>query len=82
MDYKEYLQSDHWQKTRKATLADRKYKCEQCGRRGLLHVHHLTYANLWAERPEDLQVLCEQCHYLEHFSMTRIEAELAKWLNE
>lgn len=82
MDYQEYLQSEHWQKTRKATLADRNYRCEQCGRRWPLHVHHLTYANLGAERPEDLQVLCEDCHRSEHFPMSRMEAELDKWLND
>ena len=50
--------------------------------RGPLHVHDLTYANLGAERPEDLQVLCEQCHRWEHFPMCRIEADLDKWLND
>ncbi len=82
MDYQKYLQSEHWQNTRKTALTDRNYRCEKCGRRGPLHVHHLTYANLGAERPEDLQVLCEQCHRWEHFPMCRIEADLDKWLND
>jgi 5-methylcytosine-specific restriction endonuclease McrA len=66
MEYQDYLKSEHWQKTRKATLPDRNYQCENCGRRGAPHVHHLTYTNLGAERPEDLEVLCRACHIEKH----------------
>jgi len=31
-----------------------------------LEVHHLTYERLGRERPDDLLVLCERCHSLEH----------------
>lgn len=81
-EYKEYLKSDHWQATRKATLASRNYKCEKCGACRQLEVHHRTYANVGAERPEDLQVLCEACHRWEHFPMSRIEADLDKWMKD
>ena len=81
-EYQDYLKSEHWQKTRKATLADRNYRCEKCGGSGPLHVHHLTYANLGAEWPEDLQVLCEFCHRWEHFPMRRIEADLDNLFND
>lgn len=80
VEYQDYLKTEHWQTTRKATLADRNYKCEKCGKRGLLHVHHLTYKRLGDELPEDLQVLCPECHRGEHYPMSRIEAELEQWL--
>jgi 5-methylcytosine-specific restriction endonuclease McrA len=83
MNYNQYLLTEHWQKTRKATLAARGYQCEKCRKRGgELHVHHLTYARLGQERPEDLQVLCSECHRWEHFPMRRIEADLEKWLED
>ncbi len=31
-----------------------------------LEVHHLTYERLGHERPDDLLVLCERCHSVEH----------------
>jgi hypothetical protein len=31
-----------------------------------LEVHHRTYERLGRERPEDLLVLCEKCHAVEH----------------
>lgn len=31
-----------------------------------LEVHHLTYERLGRERPDDLLVLCERCHSVEH----------------
>ena len=73
-EYREYLASPHWKETRKKKLQSQT-ECNHCGidreyanlRDGQdLNVHHLTYANLWHERPEDLEVLCLRCHQLEH----------------
>lgn len=81
-EYEKYLNSDHWQKTRKAKLVSRNYRCEKCGGSCKLQVHHRNYDNLGAERPEDLQVLCDGCHRWEHYPMSRIERELDKWHND
>lgn len=79
MDYKLYLESDHWQTIRE------QYAMNDCNRcktarwacvlvygKGAMHVHHLNYDHLGCERPEDLEVLCWRCHELEHFKETQL----------
>lgn len=60
-----YLRSDHWHAVRQWALLVDRHRCRECGRGGrgiTLDVHHRTYEHLWAERPEDLETLCRQCH--------------------
>lgn len=68
MPYKEYLQTPHWQNTRKAMMGLKLYrKCELCGTREYkLHVHHLNYDCLFEEKYIDLVVLCSVCHKKVH----------------
>lgn len=40
--------------------------CEACGSPDELEVHHITYENLGTEQPQDLVVLCGQCHEGRH----------------
>ena len=35
-------------------------KCEECGRKGVVHRHHKTYV------PEVIEVLCPRCHLVAH----------------
>jgi hypothetical protein len=58
----EYYASSEWLYTRRQKFNEVGHRCERCGRRGLLDVHHVTYENLYDERMEDLQVLCRSCH--------------------
>ncbi len=71
VEYSTYINSVEWFK--KANEAKRKagYKCEKCGKQfkkgkkgwGLeLHAHHLNYERLGRELPEDIMVLCKDCH--------------------
>ena len=63
MPYKEYLETDHWKETRSKALKKANYKCELCnGSKDKLNVHHKTYERKGNELPEDLIVLCENCH--------------------
>ncbi len=62
MPYKDYLQTDHWKKTRKKALYKADYKCQLCNSKEKLNVHHKTYENRGCEKSEDLIVLCEECH--------------------
>lgn len=68
--YAKYLKSDHWRQRRAQALHDAGYRCNDCGRHayeaGPLEVHHLTYARLFGELPEDLKVLCRACHGRRH----------------
>ena len=80
--YAEYLTTEHWQRTRREALARSGYRCAICGDRSSLQVHHLSYERLGWERPDDLEVLCEQHHRESHpehlplkerIALTRVE---------
>lgn len=62
--YAKYLRSDHWRKFRSLVFARRGRRCEECGTTMNLEVHHKTYANLWHEKLEDVQILCRFHHSL------------------
>jgi len=63
--YAAYIDSPQWKK--KARKIKRKRnRCEVCGCRDRLQVHHLNYDRLGHERPDDLLVLCEDCHIALH----------------
>ena len=68
--YEKYLRTEHWRERRKLALVEAHHCCQDCGRgpdeNGPLEVHHLTYARLFQERPEDLRVLCRDCHGRRH----------------
>jgi 5-methylcytosine-specific restriction endonuclease McrA len=61
-----YIASKEWQYLRTRILQSRGGKCEVCGVKHRLQVHHLTYERLGNERDEDLKVLCWACHEREH----------------
>jgi 5-methylcytosine-specific restriction endonuclease McrA len=61
--YKAYMRSAEWRTRRAQRLATAAHRCERCHAYGVaLEVHHRTYANLWHEPDEDLEVLCVPCH--------------------
>lgn len=69
INYKEYLISKHWLSFRKEILSKRFY-CERCGvkkKQGVVfNLHHTNYLCLWAEKDEDIVVLCQDCHAIIH----------------
>jgi transcription elongation factor Elf1 len=66
MPYDEYLRTDEWNNIRSRAVRDAKLKCQRCGKRGKLHVHHLSYSHLGEERDNELLVLCVSCHSKYH----------------
>lgn len=60
--YAVYLQSPHWLAIREWAKQRAQYKCLICNMGGKLHVHHRTYERVGCELPDDLVVLCEDCH--------------------
>jgi len=64
--YREYLKSKEWSEIRNDIYQIRGKKCECCGSVNDLHVHHLHYKNIFKEEPEDLVLLCADCHNEEH----------------
>lgn len=62
--YLSYIRSDAWKARRKRALFLAGYRCQICGSKSRLQVHHVTYANLGHELDQDLTVLCRVCHWV------------------
>lgn len=72
-EYERLLKSDYWKGYSYSLIKERNFTCEDCGRsfyneRNKLQVHHLVYrdVNPWSYRPEEVIVLCEDCHKKRH----------------
>lgn len=73
MSYKDYLKSQHWNKTKKRFVNKPSHKyCYVCLSEDNLHVHHKSYKNkngdsiLGNEYGGQLVRLCSDCHNLWH----------------
>lgn len=64
--YLDYLESPQWKLRRKLVFYKKGRLCSVCGSKYDLHVHHLSYVNLFHEAMDDLAVLCKGCHENEH----------------
>jgi hypothetical protein len=64
--YNEYIDSKQWKLLREWLFHFRGKKCEKCGKKTYLNVHHVTYDRLYHELPNDLIILCRECHKKEH----------------
>lgn len=72
-EYEKLLQSDYWKGFSYSLIKERNFTCEDCGRtfynqRNKLQVHHLVYRDInpWSYKPEEMVVLCEECHKRRH----------------
>lgn len=72
-EYERLLQSDYWKGYSYSLIKERNFTCQDCGRsfpgeRNKLQVHHLHYrdAKPWSYAPEEVLVLCEECHRRRH----------------
>lgn len=71
MNYKSYLQSDHWKKTRGEKLNSYPY-CRICKSEINLNIHHKYYSKrnqdsiLFNEKNKHLITFCRSCHTLWH----------------
>lgn len=72
-EYERLLKSDYWKGYSYSLIKERNFTCEDCGRRfpnerNKLQVHHLVYrdVNPWSYRPDEVIVLCEECHRKRH----------------
>lgn len=65
MDYKYQLLTPEWKRKREHILSSRGWKCERCGSKEKLHVHHSFYIKgrmAWEYDDHQLNVLCLKCH--------------------
>lgn len=62
--YNDFLKTAYWAIVRNYVVDQSRGKCEICGKKKHLHVHHKTYKNHGFEHAnlDDLMVLCEICH--------------------
>lgn len=73
MTQKEFYHSAAWRRLARAFLLSKNCICEQCGAPAVI-VHHKTHLNpsnvdnpAISMNPDNLQVLCLECHNKEHF---------------
>lgn len=67
VDYFTYIQSPQWKRKADAAKKRAGYRCQICNRHKsevTLDAHHRTYERLGDERPDDITVLCRDCHEL------------------
>lgn len=67
VDYYEYIRSPQWRRRADAAKRAAGDRCQVCNRHKsevTLDAHHRTYERLGHERPEDVTVLCRDCHEL------------------
>lgn len=62
LEYKEYLNGEHWKDIRLKALDRAGNRCQLCCNTDNLNVHHNTYKNIGHEDLKDLVVLCRECH--------------------
>jgi 5-methylcytosine-specific restriction endonuclease McrA len=61
-EYQIYMQSPQWARIRAAVFQRDRKICQGCLRNTATEVHHLTYANVYAEFMFELVALCSDCH--------------------
>lgn len=68
-EYIKYLQSPEWKAFKATIVQERGNKCEQCrieGQNVCIDLHHITYVRLGHELPQDVKLLCRNCHENTH----------------
>lgn len=84
MEYKNYLKTEHWKKTRNEVYKRNK-SCVICKSKHLLNIHHARYERsgesiLFKEKQSQLFVLCEDCHKILH-SLPKLPILKQKYIN-
>ena len=55
-----YLRSDNWKQLKQQRAYIFGNKCEACGIKSKLELHHITYVRLGAEQLDDVRLICGQ----------------------
>ena len=64
--YDEFLKSEWWVMKREAIFEAKGKKCEICGSKYGIEIHHKTYEHLGNEPLKDIMVVCHACHLKLH----------------
>ena len=65
-NYNEYLLSNWWLNKFEVVFKFHERKCQICGSKNRIVIHHKTYEHLGNEPMKDLMILCQTCHIKEH----------------
>ena len=78
MKYADLLKDPRWKKRRLDILERDGNRCQMCGEKNQLHIHHRTYLNRvpWDYPDEYLVTLCEDCHDSEGELRPRVEKQI------
>ena len=68
--YWAYLRTNHWFRIKSLALERAGHQCALCPCTTRLEVHHKSYARRGFEAPEDVVVLCQDCHARHHRTLT------------
>ena len=57
-----------WRALRQTMIRCSGHKCNRCGRGGRLELHHIKPLEKGGRKydPDNLEVLCRQCHFMHH----------------
>ena len=81
LTYGEQLRHPNWQRKRLERLQSACWECQNCGgKQETLHVHHRQYFKnrmAWEYEDEELSVLCDGCHAVEHAHLDALKRYLA-----
>ena len=73
--YQDKLNHKRWQRVRLATLDRDGWRCRQCGRAGMLQVHHVQHLEHGGAAYDlgNLKALCRDCHIKAHGGIPKVE---------
>ena len=73
-EYRRYLKSNHWKDLKKAAISYYGARCNFCGSRNNIEIHHLRYAsNLYLIKLRDVIPLCNKCHSASHTLLGKLQ---------
>lgn len=62
--YQIYIRSDAWRQKANEAKERAGWRCQVCNGTERLQAHHRNYDRLGHELPEDITILCDECHEL------------------
>ena len=65
-NHADYISSRKWHNRKARYYRDHDKRCNACGTKDKIHLHHKTYVRMGSELDEDLVPLCESCHTKVH----------------
>jgi 5-methylcytosine-specific restriction endonuclease McrA len=76
LPYWAYLRTFHWVRVKTLALERAHHQCALCPSTEHLDVHHKSYSRRGFEQPEDVVVLCRECHARHHrtLALTSVRA--------